>query len=143
MKRRLLTGFLVLVFGALLLPSPALAEEEEISLTIFNRQPYDLLLESEKFSGCGEEDAFILAPDDIPFDSNARISWLGGCDVRLVWSIRHFTGLTIRLTFEAETGEMKVRSQSNEFFPVLSGPFCEEGVCVYKLLIFNASPWFG
>ncbi len=142
MKPKLIPVLLVLTLGLALFPSPALAIEEEVRLRIYNQQPYDLILESAKVASCAAEEGFIDLPGDIPFDGFARISWSGRCDIRLVWSIRYFTGLEITLTFDSETGELRVISPSDEFYPSLMGPRCEDGVCDYRLLIWNAEAFW-
>ena len=142
MKPKFIPVLLALILCLALLPSEARAIQEEVRLRIYNQHPYDLILQTEKLSGCDSEEGFIEAPGDIPFDGFERISWAGGCDIRLVWSIRYFTGLDITLTFDSETGELEVFSRSNEFYPSLMGPRCDDGVCEYRLLIWNAEAFW-
>ena len=142
MKKRTAGIVVALLLGLALAPAPARAIEEEVSLKIYNLQPYDLLLKSVKVAGCQGEEEFIDPPGDIPFDTLAKISWPGGCDIRLVWSIRYFTGLEITLSYDAETGELVARSRSDEFYPSLMGPRCAEGVCSYQLVIWNAESFW-
>lgn len=138
MRSRLMIALAALTLCLTLAPSPARAIEEEVRLRIFNQQSYDLLLESVRVVGCDGEEVFIEPPEDIEYYGFSRISWQGSCDIHLTWSIRYFTGLTITLDYDAETGEIIARSQSNEFYPTLVGPRCEDGVCSYRLLIWNA-----
>ena len=141
MKRATALGVLV-ILGLILPSSAAWAIDEEVRLRIFNLQTYDLLLETGRFSACDLEEGFILAPGDIPFNTAGVVSWQGQCNVALVWSIRYFTGLTVSVFFDSETGKLKAYSQSDEFHPSLLGPRCEDGVCEYRLLIFNSEPWW-
>ena len=142
MKTKILSGVLVVLLGLLMIPAEAPAIQEEVVLKIYNQQPYDLLLETGKAASCELEEPFNDPPGDIPFHSFKRISWSGQCDIRLVWSIRYFTGLTVTVRFQAETGELIADSGSNEFLPTLMGPRCEEGVCEYRLVIWNAEPFW-
>ncbi len=142
MKRFSTVVFLAAIFSLALLPRGVWAIDEEVRLKIINLQSYDFLLDTEKLSGCATEEGFIIPPGDVPFGSSRVMRWSGGCDVRLAWSIRYFTGLKIRVNFNAEDGKLKAYSDSDEFHPSVLGPRCEEGVCEYRLLIYNAEPWW-
>ena len=141
MKNFLAVALAAAALGAFLFPSGARAVEEEIRLKIINNQAYDLVLESRKLSGCGQEE-FIIPPVDVPSDDSRVMRWSGGCDVSLTWSVRYFTGIEVRVHFDAEDGELKARSDSDEFHPSVLGPRCEDGVCDYRVLIYNAEPWW-